>query len=75
MHEIVIRNGTVVDGTGASRRVADVAVQGGRIVAELPTGGRRLMQAARGYRHTFVSGVEIRRDDAFTGELPGRLLR
>jgi N-acyl-D-aspartate/D-glutamate deacylase len=28
MHDLVIRNGTVVDGTGAARRVADVAVDG-----------------------------------------------
>jgi N-acyl-D-amino-acid deacylase len=33
MHDLVIRNGTVVDGTGALRRQADVAVDGERIVA------------------------------------------
>src|SRR3546814_18384912 len=32
MHDLVIRRGIVVDGTGAERRVADVAVDGGRIV-------------------------------------------
>ena len=31
-HDIIIRNGTVVDGTGASARVADVAIAGDRIV-------------------------------------------
>src|SRR5688500_17898861 len=30
--DIVIRGGTVVDGTGSPRRVADVAIQGDRIV-------------------------------------------
>ena len=31
MFDLVIRNGTVFDGTGAPRRVADVAVQDGRL--------------------------------------------
>ncbi len=32
MHDLVIRNGTVVDGTGSDRRLADVAVDGEHIV-------------------------------------------
>ncbi|HEU4429991.1 MAG TPA: amidohydrolase family protein, partial [Myxococcota bacterium] len=33
MHDLVIRNGTVVDGTGAPAREADVAIDGGTIAA------------------------------------------
>jgi N-acyl-D-aspartate/D-glutamate deacylase len=33
MHDLVIRGGTVVDGTGAARYVADVAIDGGMISA------------------------------------------
>ena len=32
-HDIVVRNGTVIDGTGAPSRRADVAIAGGKIVA------------------------------------------
>src|SRR5262245_20572798 len=36
MHDLVIRNGTIVDGTGAPRFVADVAIDGGLISAVGP---------------------------------------
>ncbi len=45
------------------------------VVYDLPTGGKRLMQKARGYRHTFLAGREIACDDQPTGEMAGRLLR
>ncbi len=45
------------------------------IFHDLPAGGRRLLQRAVGYRHTFVSGVEIFRDGVATGAFPGRLVR
>jgi N-acyl-D-aspartate/D-glutamate deacylase len=46
-----------------------------QVVYDLPAGGRRLVQRAQGYRHTFVAGRETLRDDQPTGELPGKLLR
>ena len=45
------------------------------VVYDLPAGGRRLTQRARGYRHTFVAGTETLCEDEHTGALPGRLLR
>jgi len=45
------------------------------VVYDLPAGGRRLIQRASGYRHTFVSGVETVQNDELTGERPGRLVR
>ncbi len=45
------------------------------VVYDLPAGGRRLIQRAVGYRHTFVAGVETVHDDELTGERPGKLVR
>ncbi|MEO1057369.1 MAG: amidohydrolase family protein [Actinomycetota bacterium] len=47
MHDLVIRGGTVVDGTGATPHTADVAVDDGRITAVGPTAedGRREIDA------------------------------
>ena len=45
------------------------------IVRDLPAGGRRLTQRASGYDATIVSGKIIRRNDAPTGVLPGKLVR
>ena len=47
MHDLVIRNGLVIDGTGAPARRADVAVDGGRIttVGEVPDPGREEIDA------------------------------
>ena len=42
---------------------------------DLPAGGQRMMQDARGYAATIVNGVVTRRDDADTGARPGRLVR
>ncbi|MFP5325958.1 MAG: N-acyl-D-amino-acid deacylase family protein, partial [Acidimicrobiia bacterium] len=33
MHDLVIRNGTIIDGSGADPRVGDIAIDGGRITA------------------------------------------
>lgn len=45
------------------------------VAYDLPAGGRRLVQKAEGYRHTFVAGAEVLRDGEHTGALPGRLIR
>ena len=42
---------------------------------DLPAGGKRLLQRARGYRVTVVGGQITYRDGEPTGALPGRLVR
>ena len=70
--------GVLAPGCKADINVIDferLSVLKPEIVYDLPTGGRRFIQRARGYQHTFVSGVEILRDDELTGAQPGQLLR
>jgi N-acyl-D-aspartate/D-glutamate deacylase len=42
---------------------------------DLPAGGKRVLQRADGYAHTFVAGVETFGDGEPTGARPGRLVR
>jgi N-acyl-D-aspartate/D-glutamate deacylase len=42
---------------------------------DLPAGGKRLLQGARGYRATIVSGAITYQDGEATSALPGRLVR
>jgi N-acyl-D-aspartate/D-glutamate deacylase len=46
-----------------------------RLVADLPAGGKRLLQGARGYRATIVSGQIVVEDGALTDARPGRVVR
>jgi N-acyl-D-aspartate/D-glutamate deacylase len=47
-YDLVIRNGTIVDGTGAPRRRADIAVSDGRIaeIGKCKDGARRVLDAS-----------------------------
>jgi len=46
-----------------------------RMVQDLPGGGQRLLQDAKGYIATIVNGVPVVENDKLTGALPGRLVR
>jgi N-acyl-D-aspartate/D-glutamate deacylase len=52
-----------------------LALESPEMVWDLPAGGKRLIQRARGYVATVKSGVAVRVNDESTGERPGRLLR
>jgi N-acyl-D-amino-acid deacylase len=70
--------GVLAPGTLADLNVIDMgalAAHPPTIVRDLPAGGRRLMQTATGYRHTFKTGVESFADGEHTGALPGELVR
>ncbi len=70
--------GLVTPGLLADLNVIDVeglACESPRIVSDLPAGGRRLLQSAKGYRYTIKRGSVTFDAGAATGELPGKLLR
>jgi N-acyl-D-aspartate/D-glutamate deacylase len=46
-----------------------------RVVRDLPAGGRRLLQKARGYLATWVAGEKVLADGEITPARPGRLVR
>lgn len=55
--------------------LAALSLEAPRMVSDLPAGGRRLLQRARGYAATVVAGAVTYRDGEATGALPGRLVR
>jgi N-acyl-D-aspartate/D-glutamate deacylase len=70
--------GVVAPGYRADLNIIDMSALAAHpptIVRDLPAGGRRLMQTATGYRHTFVGGAETFVDGEHTGALPGSLVR
>jgi N-acyl-D-aspartate/D-glutamate deacylase len=74
----LLDRGLLAPGRKADINVIDfeaLALKRPEVVYDLPAGGRRLIQRAHGYRHTFNAGVETIRDDELTGERPGRLVR
>ena len=70
--------GVLAAGYKADLNVIDhgrLALHAPKLIADLPAGGRRMVQASTGYVATVVSGKVVRRNDEETAELPGRLVR
>ena len=70
--------GTLTPGALADCNVIDyerLQLTNPRVVADLPAGGRRLLQGAVGYRTTIKSGVATFEDGEDTGARPGALVR
>ncbi len=70
--------GTVEVGQRADLNVIDLAklaLHRPHMAADLPAGGKRLVQDATGYRATLVAGELIVESDRMTDARPGRLVR
>jgi N-acyl-D-aspartate/D-glutamate deacylase len=70
--------GVIARGLKADLNVIDfdrLQVDAPRMAFDLPAGGKRLLQGARGYEATIVSGEIAYRDGVATGALPGKLVR
>ncbi|MEM8922678.1 MAG: amidohydrolase family protein [Actinomycetota bacterium] len=74
----LLDRGVIAPGYRADLNVIDferLCVHQPELLYDLPAGGRRVVQRADGYAHTFVAGVETYAEGRATGELPGRLVR
>lgn len=70
--------GLIAPGMRADLNVIDyenLGVHPPEVVHDLPSGARRLLQKAQGYRATVCNGIVTVADDEFTAELPGALVR
>ena len=70
--------GIVAPGYKADLNIIDydrLCLKSPETIADLPAGGRRLLQRANGYVATIVSGVVTYRDGVATDAFPGRLIR
>ena len=52
-----------------------LAIEQPVMVSDLPAGGNRLLQKARGYSATIVAGTPTYLEGEATGALPGKLVR
>jgi N-acyl-D-aspartate/D-glutamate deacylase len=70
--------GVIAPGMKADLNVIDfekLRVERPVMAFDLPAGGKRLLQRARGYSATVVSGTIVYREGEPTGALPGKLVR
>jgi len=70
--------GRLAPGLKADLNVIDfeqLAIERPNMRYDLPAGGKRLVQGARGYVATLVSGQVVHQNGEATGALPGRLIR
>jgi N-acyl-D-aspartate/D-glutamate deacylase len=70
--------GVIAPGMKADLNVIDMdalEVEAPSMAYDLPAGGKRLLQGAKGYEATIVSGEVIYRKGKPTGALPGKLIR
>ena len=70
--------GLLVPGMRADVNIIDldgIRLESPEMIYDLPAGGKRFMQRARGYRATIVAGEPTLEHDELTGALPGRLVR
>jgi N-acyl-D-aspartate/D-glutamate deacylase len=74
----LLDRGVIAPGMKADLNVIDfdrLRVERPVMAFDLPAGGKRLLQRARGYTATVVSGTIVYREGEPTGALPGKLVR
>jgi N-acyl-D-aspartate/D-glutamate deacylase len=74
----LLDRGVVAPGKKADLNVIDfdrLQLELPEVAYDLPAGAMRILQKARGYEATIVSGIVTLREGEHTGALPGRLVR
>ena len=74
----LVDRGRIQIGQRADINIVDydeLALEAPRMIQDLPAGGQRLLQSAKGFRSTLVAGAEVIHDDEISDERPGRLVR
>ena len=70
--------GVILPGMRADLNLIDIEnlkLDPPQLIADLPGGGARMLQSAKGYERTFLAGVCTQSQGRPTGQLPGRLIR
>jgi N-acyl-D-aspartate/D-glutamate deacylase len=74
----LLDRGVIAPGMKGDLNVIDMdrlGIEAPVMTADLPAGGKRLLQRSRGYVATIVGGVPVYREGEATGALPGKLVR
>ncbi|MEL7486734.1 MAG: amidohydrolase family protein [Pseudomonadota bacterium] len=77
-HLSLVDRGRLREGLRADINIIDydaLSIGAPEMVRDLPAGGQRLLQPARGFRATYVAGRQVIENDRVTDERPGRLMR
>ena len=75
-YDLLIKNGSVIDGTGSATKQADLGIKDGIIVSigQVEGEARRYVRKSEGYDVVIVNGAIAYQDGRYTETLNGRVV-